>query len=154
MNVHHDFPTLASALGEAGADRLTFFLRRHYVPSTKRVRMIHNPLMRKLSRQPTLGRDRKVEDILVGICQLDWGSNGGTLTPSRLLAILASTENISSELLADVMAISERQARRYLAACKLAITHIGNALVPRELVRRESTLTELRLRLQSQQEPA
>lgn len=154
MNVHTDFPSLASHLGDAGADRLTFFTHRDYVPSTKRVRMLHNPLMRKLSRQPTLRYNRKVEDVLVGICQLDWGSNGGTLVPSRLLAILASVENISSELLADVMKLSDRQARRYVAACKLAIIHIGKALVPQDLVRREPTLAEIRARLKAQKEHA
>jgi len=69
------------------------------------------------------GEDQAVDDILSGICRLDYGTEK-SLNPARLFVLLKSADLISSELIEAVMRLQERQARRYMAAVKLAIKHL------------------------------
>ena len=68
------------------------------------------------------------------------------MTPTRLFVLLSYMESISSEHLASVMHLSDRQARRYMAAAKLVIIRMPKHLEPRVLVRHEPSLAELRQR--------
>lgn len=118
-------------------------LHRNYVPSSNRVRFLHNPHHQRFSFFTYVTDNKLIDDIVTGVCTLDHGS-GGNLSPTRLFAVLSYMESISSEHLASVMQLSDRQARRYMAAAKLVILRLTRHLTPRELVRREPTLADLR----------
>lgn len=143
MNVQENHPRLAASLGVSRTDRINAHLQRDYVPSSNRVRLLHNPHHQRFAYFNRLGDNKLIESIVVGVCTLDHGS-GGNLSPTRLFAVMAYMEYISSEHLAGVMLLSDRQARRYMAAAKLVIARMSTHLAPRELVRREPTLAELR----------
>lgn len=115
----YDYPCLCASLGAGRVARIACFQHEHYVPGTKRVRVIENPHREALMWQ-SFGEDSAIEDILVGVCRADNGTGEG-LDPTRLFAVLASAKRISTELLEDVLRLSERQARRYMAAARLAI---------------------------------
>lgn len=118
-----DYPNLCQALGPGKADVISFHCAEEYVPGSNRVRVVINPHRHRLMWDQ-LGDKPAVDDILSGIARLDYGSNDG-LNPVRLHTIMKSAERISSELLADVLAVTDRQARRYLAAVRLAIFHLN-----------------------------
>ena len=117
-----EFPNLCQSLGLAGVDRIALHQRNPYTPKTKRVRVVENPHRERLMWQ-RFGQDPSVDDILSGICRLDYGTEQG-LNPTRLFTLLASAKRISSELIEDALALQSRQARRYMAATKLAITQL------------------------------
>lgn len=144
MNIH-DYPHLCESLGPAGVDRIAAHLKdEQYTPSSKRVRFIQNPHRDMLMWQ-NFGENPAVDDILTGICRLDDGTEKG-LNPARLLVLLQTADRISSEMIAAVMRVQDRQARRYMAASKLAIKYLSHLVSPRELVRSSPTLAELRAR--------
>lgn len=155
MYLHETYPRLAASLGTSRTDRVNMAIRPKYIPSTNRVRTLHNPHQQRCAYFLRLSDNKLIEDIVVGVCTLDHGS-GGNLSPTRLFAVLAYMETISSEHIADVLNLSDRQARRYMAAVKLIIIRMTQHLKPRVLIRREPTLAELRQRLkpQTQQECA
>lgn len=146
MYLQETYPRLAASLGTSRTDRVNMARRPQYIPSSNRVRMLHNPHQQRCAFFQRLGDNKLIEDIVVGVCTLDHGS-GGNLSPTRLFAMLSYMENISSEHIADVLNLSDRQARRYMAAAKLIILRMTQHLTPRVLVRREPTLAELRQRL-------
>lgn len=117
-----EYPNLCASLGPAKVDKISFHQADEYQP-TKRARIVLNP-HRKALMWKAFGDDPAVEDILSGISRLDYGTEQG-LNPARLYVLLQAAERISSELIVDVMALQERQARRYLAAVKLAIFHLN-----------------------------
>ena len=121
MNIH-DYPNLCANLGAPKVDRISHHAQVEYEPGSKRVRVVINPHRKRLmwNQKPPA----HVDDILSGIARLDYGSTK-PLSASRLFVMLQSAERISSELLSDVMRIEERQARRYMAAAKLAIFHLN-----------------------------
>lgn len=137
-----NFPNLCERLGASKVDQICFQAVVGYAPSSNRVRTIVNP-HRQYLMWDQFGDKPHVDDILSGIAQLAEGTEKG-LSCVRLHAILKTSERISSELICDVMGLQERQARRYMAAAKLAIFHLSKHMVPRELVRRSPTLAELR----------
>lgn len=143
MNVQDIHPRLAASLGISRTDRVNAHLQRNYIPSSKRVRLLLNPHYHRFSRFHRLSDNTLIEYIVVGVCTLDHGS-GGNLSPTRLFAVMSYMETISSEHLASVMQLSDRQARRYMAAAKLVIIRMSKHLAPRVLVRREPTLADLR----------
>jgi hypothetical protein len=113
---------LCASLGPEKVDKIAFHQTADYV-SSKRARIIINPHRQRLMWQ-RFGEDLAVDDILSGISRLDYGTGNG-LNPARLFVLLQSAERISSELIVDVMQLQERQARRYMAATKLAIFHLS-----------------------------
>lgn len=148
MNLQESYPTLAASLGQSKTDRINMHLNRDYKPSSNRVRFLHNPHHQRFAFFHGLGDNLLIDNIVTGVCVLDHGS-GGNLSPTRLFAVLSYMESISSEHLAFVLNLSDRQARRYMAAAKLVIIRMTKHLAPRELGRREPTLTELRQRLKA-----
>lgn len=118
-----NFPNLCERLGASKVDQICFQAVVEYTPGSKRVRTILNPHRQRLMWD-RFGDKPEVDDILSGIARLDYGSDKG-LSASRLHTILKSTDRISSELLCDVMRITDRQARRYMAGVRLAIFHLN-----------------------------
>lgn len=153
MNLQESYPTLAASLGQSGTDRINMHLQRDYKPSSNRVRFLHNPHHQRFAFFRHASDNPVIDDIITGVCTLDHGS-GGNLSPTRLFVVLSYMENISSEHLASVMQLSDRQARRYMAAAKLVIIRMTKHLEPRVLVRHEPTLAELRQLHQSKEEIA
>ena len=153
MNLQDSYPSLAASLGQSGTDRVNMHLQREYTPSSNRVRFLQNPHHQRFAFFKRLGDNTLIENIVTGVCTLDHGS-GGNLSPTRLFAVLSYMENISSEHLASVLQLSDRQARRYMAAAKLVILRMTKHLEPRSLVRHEPSLAELRRRHQLMKEPA
>lgn len=143
MNLQESYPTLAASLGQSGTDRINMHLQRDYKPSSNRVRFLNNPHHQRFAFFRYASDNPVIDDIITGVCTLDHGS-GGNLSPTRLFVVLSYMENISSEHLASVMQLSDRQARRYMAAAKLVIIRMTKHLEPRVLVRHEPTLAELR----------
>lgn len=129
-----DYPNLCASLGTARVDGIALYEAGEYKPKSNRARIILNP-HRKALMWKAFGEDPAVDDILSGICRLDFGTEQG-LNPLRLYVLLQAAERISTELIVDVMALQERQARRYMAAAKLAIFHISRhyANQPQEVV--------------------
>jgi hypothetical protein len=64
-----------------------------------------------------------VDDVITGIAALDQGSDRNLSAP-RLYGLLSRNKRISTELIMVVMNIEDRQARKYMAAAKLAIFHL------------------------------
>lgn len=143
MILQDSYPTLAASLGQSGTDRINMHLQREYTPSSNRVRFLYNPHHQRFAFFRYVNENSLIDHIVTGVCTLDHGS-GGNLSPTRLFVVLSYMESISSEHLASVMQLSDRQARRYMAAAKLVIIRMSKHLAPRELSRREPTLAELR----------
>lgn len=122
MNIR-EYPNLCASLGVAHVDTIAHHQAGEYTPKSNRARIILNPHRKALMWQ-AFGSDPAIDDILSGICRLDFGTEQG-LNPLRLYVLLQAAERISTELIVDVMALQERQARRYMAAVKLAIFHIS-----------------------------
>lgn len=152
MNIQDSYPNLAASLGTSRTDRVNMHLHRDYVPSSNRVRFLHNPHHQRFAFFRRLSDNKLIEYIVVGVCTLDHGS-GGNLSPTRLFAVLSYMESISSEHLSTVLQLSDRQARRYMAAARLVIARMTHHLTPRKLVQREPTLAELRQQRTHQKEP-
>lgn len=153
MNLQDEYPNLAASLGQSGTDRVNMHLQRDIPPSSNRVRFLHNPHHQRFARFQYVNENPLIDYIVTGVCTLDHGS-GGNLSPTRLFVVLSYMESISSEHLASVMRLSDRQARRYMAAAKLAILRMTKHLAPRVLVRHEPSLAELRRRHQLKKESA
>lgn len=149
MILQESYPTLAASLGTSRTDRVNMHLHRKRPPSSNRVRFLHNPHHQRFAFFTHVTDNKLIDDIVTGVCTLDHGS-GGNLSPTRLFAVLSYMESISSEHLASVMRLSDRQARRYMAAAKLVIARMTTHLAPRELVNREPTLADHRLRLKQE----
>lgn len=122
MNIR-EYPNLCASLGAAKVDVVAHHQAGDYTQKSNRARIILNPHRKALMWKP-FGEDPAVDDILNGICRLDYGTEQG-LNPARLYVLLQAAERISTELIVDVMALQERQARRYMAAAKLAIFHLS-----------------------------
>lgn len=153
MILQESYPRLATSLGTSRTDRVNMYLQRHYTPSSNRVRFLHNPHHQRFAFFAQVNDNKLIDDTVTGVCTLDHGS-GGNLSPTRLFAVLSYMENISSEHLASVMNLSDRQARRYMAAAKLVILRMTAHLSPRELVRHTPTLAELRQRRKATEKAA
>lgn len=153
MILQESYPSLAASLGQSGTDRVNMHLQRDFKPSSNRVRFLHNPHHQRFAFFRYVNDNPLIENIVTGVCTLDHGS-GGNLSPTRLFAVLSYMESISSEHLASVLQLSDRQARRYMAAAKLVILRMTKHLEPRSLVRHEPSLAELRQRFQLKKESA
>lgn len=119
-------PNLCASLGKAGVDRI----RLHQTPANSvggpRTRWHSNPHWKLLAETQPYGHGF-VDDILSGIAALDEDGTG-SLNQERLHVLLASNAALSTDLIAKGMNIAPRQARKYMAAAKLAIFHINRHL--------------------------
>lgn len=64
-----------------------------------------------------------VDDVLAGICRLDWyaqESDQMPLSMGKMLKIFSSLDTISTETVSHFLQVGERQARRYFKACQMA----------------------------------
>ena len=120
MNIS-DYPNLCESLGKAGTDKIRF----HSLfkgPTSARERLIENP-HREYLQWHDLATESAIDDILSGLANLGT-STEKPVSAKRLLVILQSTNRISSGLIEIALDVDQRQARRYMAACKLATFHI------------------------------
>lgn len=124
----NDMPNLMASLGKAGSDRIRNHLSDKNSVGGPRTRWTYNPHQHYLSTLANLSADRDVDDILSGIAALDQGSDKN-LSATRLFVLLACNVRIYTDLIKVTMDIEERQARKYMAAAKLAIFHITRSNV-------------------------
>lgn len=64
-----------------------------------------------------------VDDVLAGVCRLDWydqESDQLPLSMGKILKIFSSLDVISVETVSHFLHVGERQARRYFKACLLS----------------------------------
>lgn len=145
MNIH-EFPNLKASLSDTKLAAIQIHTAGPYQPATARERSVANPHTARLAGT-TLSDDSAVDDIINGACRAEQSSDGD-LKRSYVFAFLASSKRISTPFIMKTLSLTERQARRYMAACKLAIqqlTYYFNSLevitVPRT---RALTLAEIR----------
>lgn len=118
-----EMPNLSARLGKAKCDRIRMHQMDKQAIGTKRTRWISNPHQQLLqSTEPNNGSF--IDDILNGIASLD-SSGSESVSATRLHVLLAENVKISSDLIIIGLKIDARQARRYMAAAKLAIFHIS-----------------------------
>jgi hypothetical protein len=115
-----DFPTLWGHLGKARTDRI----RNHQTDKIRiggpRTRWVNNPHHFFFGTLVSHASNSKVDDILTGICAVDDSHDKVRLSATRLFTLLSCNRRISTDLIKVVMKLEERQARRYMAAAKLA----------------------------------
>ena len=121
-----DFPNLSASLGKAGCDRIRFHTHKPATTASVRERVVQNP-HREFMQDIQFCANSTVDDILSGIACLGTG-NEEPLSSKRLHVMLQSANRISTGLLETALNVSPRHARRYMAACKLAIYHITRHL--------------------------
>lgn len=64
-----------------------------------------------------------VDDVLAGVCRLDWRSNGEREVPlsaTKTLICLAMLETVDTYQISHLVHVDESSARRYYRACELA----------------------------------
>ncbi|TKW65241.1 MAG: hypothetical protein DI616_16075 [Paracoccus denitrificans] len=145
MNIQ-DFPALKAQLSNEKLAKIMIHTTGPYQPSSARERSVTNPHTERLSGI-SLSDDSGVDDIVNGSCRAEQSSDGD-LKRSYVFALLASSKRISTPYIMKTLGLTERQARRYMAACKLAIQQLTRhfnslevATVPRT---RALTLAEIR----------
>lgn len=121
-----DLPTLSASLGKAGCDRIRFHTKINTTIASVRERVVVNP-HRLMMQDIPVGFSGPIDDILSGVANLS-DKNTKPLSVKRLHVMLQSANRISTGLLETCLAVASRQARRYMAACKLAIYHITRHL--------------------------
>lgn len=84
-----------------------------------------------------------IEDIFVGVVRSEQSSST-PLNAHRLFILLAFQRRISTDSIEYSLAVDSRQARRYMAAARLAIYLLSRKLAAPELVRRSPSLAEIR----------
>lgn len=72
-----------------------------------------------------------VNDVLVGVVNLDWGGSK-TLSVTSLYLLLQTIENINSKTVAGMFEMSERNARRYVQAVRIALPYLEKILLSDE----------------------
>ena len=117
-----EMPNLKHQLGKANCDKIrSIDLARNEVGS-KRTRWVDNPHMEYMQRfKPYEGGP--VEDIICGSAALDINGSD-SVSASRLHNLLACYTSISTDLIKLGLGIDDRQARRYLAAARVAIKNL------------------------------
>jgi hypothetical protein len=71
--------------------------------------------------------DPRVENILVGVCRVNWYRKNGEQRPlslRKLVYLLGKFDEITASKVSWFLDIEERQSRRYLQACELALEFI------------------------------
>ena len=97
-------------------------VRRNNVTNT----IIH-PMQEKRPSDTFCG----VNDVLVGVVNLDWGGSK-TLSLTTLYLLLQTIENINSKTVAGMFDMSERNARRYVQAVRIALPYLEKILLKDE----------------------
>jgi hypothetical protein len=121
-----DLPTLSASLGKAGCDRIRFHTNTSTTIGSVRERAVMNPHRLMLQEIP-VGFSGPIDDILSGVANLGTDKDK-PLSVKRLHVMLQSTNRISTGLLEACLNMDSRQARRYMAASRLAIYHINRHL--------------------------
>ncbi|UGL60906.1 hypothetical protein [Pseudomonas phage vB_PaeP_TUMS_P10] len=116
-------PNLKASLGKASTDTIRFHGLNKNAIGGPRTRWVQNPHAKRLQGLDNMFVDPVVEDVLVGIASLAEGSQK-PLSAMRLFSLLKEPQ-LSTDLLASGMSLDSRQARRYMAAAKLAIFHLN-----------------------------
>lgn len=119
-----DFPTLWATMKKPKADRVRNHVVDKMAIGTGRTRWIQNPHHSFLSELGNYTQNVALDDILSGIVRLEDDSPKLRLSAERLFVLLAYNRRISTDLIMVTMGLQERQARRYMAAAKLAIFFI------------------------------
>lgn len=121
-----DFPALSASLGKDGCDKIRFHTYKPASTASVRERVIDNP-HRLMMQDIPVGFSGPIDDILSGVANLGTDKDK-SLSVKRLHVTLQSANRISTGLLETCLAVDSRQARRYMAASKLAIYHITRHL--------------------------
>lgn len=139
-----DFPTLCAALGSAAVDRIRNFQINKMLVGGPRTRWVANPFQELLMDQDTLQGNQAIEDVFLGVAR---SSHDGKqpLIAHRLFTLLAYNKRVSTDLIEQTMNVESRQARRYMAAAKLAIYLLQRKFSASALIKRSPTLAEIRL---------
>lgn len=111
-------PFLAERLGKSRVDLVRSVQKP--MPRAKGSRNFLNPIqadMQCLIREP-----KKVSDIIIGICRsID---PAGNLNHKRVIVLLKTLDSIDSRRVQHVTLLGERQVRRYVQACRIALPHL------------------------------
>lgn len=121
-----ELPNLSASLGKAGCDKIRFHTHKATTVTSVRERVLQNP-HREFMQDIPVGFSGPIDDILSGVANLGTDKDK-SLSVKRLHVMLQSANHISTGLLETCLAVDSRQARRYMAACKLAIYHITRHL--------------------------
>lgn len=127
-----DLPNLSASLGKAGCDRIRYHTYSPVSTASVRERVLMNP-HRLMMQDIPVGFSGPIDDILSGVANLGTDKDK-SLSVKRLHVMLQSTNRISTGLLETCLAVDSRQARRYMAAIKLAIYHITRHLNQTEAI--------------------
>lgn len=116
-------PTLAARLGKGGCARIRYH-QDHSPPAPLkgRAKALENTCLAFMQEQVPHGGG-PVDDILSGIARLDWGT-GKALSVELLYAALQCLPVITTDAIARMLAVQERQARRYVAALELCLQQL------------------------------
>lgn len=141
-----DFPNLSAHLKGEKRARIEVHLAGPYKPSSARERAIQNPHADRLVNLD-FNEVAAINDLIVGVCRAEQ-SSGKYLLASRVFVLLASQKQLSTAYISNAFGLDARQARRYMAACKLSILMLSRHFyklevdsVPRS---RALTLAEIR----------
>ena len=122
-----DFPNLWESLGKPGSDRV----RNHVVDRLRiggpRTRWVQNPYQEFMQDLGNYTKNSVVDDILSAIAKADSSGDKIALSAERLYVLLSYNKRLSTDLIRATMALEERQARRYMAAAKLAVYLLSRA---------------------------
>lgn len=90
----------------------------------------------KLDQIPIRMVHTDIENILVGICSLNWYKEEGkqnNLSYKHILRILSVYKVITVDRVSHLLNVQERQARRYVQAIKLAMPYIDKVFINQTL---------------------
>lgn len=138
-----DCPALCASLGKPAVDRIRNHITNKNTIGGPRTRWVANPFQEYLDDLEAPSVPAALEDIFVGVARTDQDGSK-SLSAHRLFVLLACNKRVSTDLIQSVMNIDARQARRYMAAARLAIYLLHRKLSAPPLVRRSPTLTEIR----------
>lgn len=107
---------------------------RHFIVNES---VVHNTRQGKIVDNATLVKyfdhadyddlPSKLDDILHGVARLEWG-NTRPLNKAVLYRLLCSLPILSKAAMIDALGVGDRQARRYLSACVVAMRMIENEI--------------------------
>lgn len=146
----NDFPVLSAHLKGEKRARIEVHLAGPYKPSSARERAVQNPHVDRLSNID-FDEVGAINDLIVGVCRAEH-SSGQYLRASRVFTLLASQKQLSTAYIANAFGLDDRQARRYMAACKLSILMLSKYFWRREVdsVPRSRALTLAEIRSANQ----
>lgn len=120
-----EFPNLWASLGKARGDRVRNHTTNKQDIGTSRTRWVPNPHQLYLSGLYRFSDQHKLDDILTGCARAEQDGSKVSLSTTRLFVLLQCNKRISTDLVKVTMDLEDRQARRYMAAARLAIYFIS-----------------------------